>query len=220
MKKTLTIAAAALISASAFAQTTVTSANIVGYTKKATTAGSFSIMAPQFLAADTNGVALDDAFSGIGEGVKVFAWTGSIYNEYTYYDGYGWYDNLFNPVGDIIIEQGKAVWLKGAATTNVLMSGDVPMTASITNTLTAGFNLVGNSYPVELTLDDMPIASFSDGDKVFAWNGSIYAEYTYYVGYGWYDNLFVAAGEVAIDVGDGFWLKSAAGGDLILDKQY
>lgn len=220
MKKTLIIAAAALIGASAFAATNVTSANIVGYSKKDIAADQFLILAPQF---GESGVALSNAFSGVSANDVVYTWDGSIYSQYTYYGpSYGWLDSAFSPAGGTVIDLGQGVWLKSTATTNVIMSGDVPTAGSITNTLVAGtLNMIANPYPVELALDDIPTNSISSTDIAYLWDGSIYAQYTYYgASYGWLDSAFGAAGAVTVPVGDGFWLQSAAGGEIIFDKQY
>jgi len=219
MKKTLTIAGAVLISASAFAQT-VSSANIVGYSKKDMTIGGTIIATPQFPAADTNGVTLADAFSGLESGDKAYAWNGLNYTIYTYYGSYGWYDGSNVSSDDVLITQGTAVWLQAVASTNVIMSGDVPSASSVTNTLAAGLNLIGNAYPVALKLDDISGSGIASGDKVYAWDGSSYAIYTYYGSYGWYDGSNNPSGTVEIGVGDGFWLKSALGGEMVMDKAY
>jgi hypothetical protein len=222
MKKTLTIAAAALISASAFAQT-VTSANIVGYSKTDLTASQIKILAPQFPAANTNGVTLADAFSGVVDLSKVHTWDGTQYASYLYSSvGGGWFDaGTFAPADNVLIEQGDAVWLEnGATTTNVVMSGDVPADASIDVTVVAGINMVANPYPVKLALVDIPNTFFASADKIHVWDGSTYTSYLYNGG-NWYNaGTFALSNDVTIDVGQGFWLEVASGGTLTFNKQY
>jgi hypothetical protein len=223
MKKFLaTAVVTGLIGGSAFAATNVvSSANIVGYVKTPMTSGQFQIIGSQFLAGSTNGVTLGSAFSGLTEESTLITWNGSGYAPYTYYIGYGWYDVGGAEANDVVIPSGSSFWVRNnGAATDVVLSGDVPMADSITNTLVEGFNLIANPYPVALKLSDIPTASLSEEDVLFAWNGSGYAPYTYYIGYGWYDVGGAEANTVEIPVGQGFWLRTAASGSLIFNKQY
>lgn len=226
MKKILIAALlTGLIATTALADSNVvSSANIVGYVQTETfAAGQFQILAPQFLQAPTNGIALGDAFGDVPDLTVVYTWNGTSYKAYTYYEAApGWLDSIFTPSDGVIIEQGDAVWLKSTAVTNVIMSGDVPQAGSITNVLAAEtFNLVACPYPVEMTLGDINTNSLSDLDVAYVWNGSAYKAYTYYeAAPGWLDSIFTPSDGVTIAVGQGFWLNSAAGGTLIFDKQY
>jgi len=116
MKKTLiTLAALSLIGGAAFAET-VSSANIVGYSKKTVTDDSFVIVSPQFLAAATNGIALKDAFSGLAEGTTLYAWNG-IYTKYEYYAP-TWYnaDAGYINADDVTIAVGDGYWMLNPTT--------------------------------------------------------------------------------------------------------
>jgi hypothetical protein len=222
MKKLVLITAVIACAAMVMAQT-VTSQNIVGYSKKAPAVDQFLMVSPQFLADTGGGMTLGEAFGGVSDQSVIFSWNGSAYTKYTYFSAApGWFDNLFTPSDGVLIGQGDAVWLKGgSAAVDVIMAGEVPSAASITNNLVVGFNMIANPYPVALTLGDLPAASISDQDVVFTWNGSAYTKYTYFsAAPGWFDNLFTPSDSVAIPVGDGFWLDSGAGGTLILDKQF
>jgi hypothetical protein len=173
------------------------------------------------LAGDAGGITLSNAFSGVTDLSVVFTWSGSSYSDYTFYEGFGWFDPSFTPSDDVLVGQGDAVWLKmGSSGADAIMAGEVPMAGSITNTLGVGFNLVANPYPVAMTLGDIPAASVSDLDVVFLWNGSSYEDYTFYAGFGWFDPSFNPAETIPVAVGQGFWLKSAAGGALIFDKNF
>ena len=220
MKKLLmTVAVLGCVATMVSAQT-VTSANIVGYSKKAMPLNSIDIVSPQFLAGDAGGISLDDAFGGMSDSTSIYAWDGGAYSLYTYYEGYGWFDPSFVAAGGVLIGQGDGVWLQsGTVAADVIMSGEVSLAGSITNTLIVGINMVANPYPVSMRLSEIPEVSLSDGDVVYLWSGS-YSVYTFYVGYGWFDPSFVAADDVQVGVGQGFWLSSAAGGDLVFDKQY
>jgi len=221
MKK-LVMTAALVCAASIVSAQTVTSANIVGYAKKSVGGGSFKIVAAQFLAGQTNGMTLGEAFPNMGEGDQILFWAGTGYEIYTYYVGYGWYDfTVTTPSDDVLIPQGASVWLKSIAGTTTIVAGEVPSVGSVTNTLSVGFNMISNPYPVEMTLGSIPTTSLSDGDQVLLWAGSGYDIYNYYVGYGWYDfTVTIPSDDVQIPVGDGCWLKSAAGGEIVYTKTY
>lgn len=208
--------AASIVSAQVYSQ------NIVGYAKKSPDAGQFLMVSPQFQGS-ANGMTLGDAFVGVSDESVVFTWDGSSYTKYTYFSAApGWFDNLFAPADDVLVGEGDGVWLQGGtAAAELLIAGEVPSAGSITNTLVAGFNMVANPYPVAMTLGELPADSLSDEDVVFTWDGSTYTKYTYFTAApGWFDNLFAPADDVEVAVGDAFWLDSAAGGALILDKQY
>jgi hypothetical protein len=198
------------------------SQNIVGYSKKAGVGGGFQILSPQFLTSATGGIPLGDAFAGVTDQSKVFAWNGSTYTEYTYFSVIpGWFDSGFQSAAGVIIGQGEAVWYKPGTTGDVLMLGEVDQSASITVPLISGFNLIANPYPVEITLGDLSSPPVADQDKAFVWNGSTYTEYTYFsIIPGWFDAGFQSADGVAIPVGDGFWLNSSAGGTLTINKPF
>ena len=223
MKKLVMTVAVLTCAASFVSAQTVTSANIVGYAKQTVPAGGFQILAPQFTAGDAGGISLGDVFSGMNNLDEVLFWNGSDYDLFRYWDGYGWYyDNDFDEADDVLVPEGSAVWGKSAAgASTIVMAGQVPSVASITNTLTSGFNMVANPYPTALALEDLPENVLSDLDEILFWNGTDYDVYRFWLGYGWYyDNDFDEADTVEIPVGAGFWLKLAVGGDLVLDKQY
>ena len=228
MKKLLMTVAVLGCAASIVSAQTVTSANMVGYSKKAVPALGLDMFAPQFLAGDAGGITLADAFPSVSEGTQLFQWDTSVtpagYKSYIYYSP-SWYDSAWNPADDSIIGQGDAVWfLNGSVGADVIMSGEVPSATSITNALAAGLNMVANPYPVALGLDDIPVSFLSEGDTIYFWDTSVtpaaYKSYLYYSPI-WYDSAWNDVTATAeIPVGQGFWLISEAGGDLVLDKQF
>lgn len=222
MKKILATAViTSAIAGAAFAGTNVvSSANIVGYVNTDLAMNQIKIVAPQFLAGATNGATLGSAFSGLADATVLYTWDGANYATYTYYVGYGWYDGGYAEANNVLLGQGSAMWLQTVDAASVIMAGDVPMVGSVTNTIVAGINLIANPYPVALKLSDIPTASLSDADTAYVWDGSGYANYTYYVGYGWYDGGYAEANNVEIPVGQGFWLQTAAGGSMIFNKLF
>jgi len=220
---TTLVAALAAVTAQA-----VESANIVGYAKKTVASGSFEIVSPQFSGTEA-GTALGDAFGTVPDLTVIYVWNGSGYTEYTFFleDGLGgnWYDGGFANANAVVLDKGDSVWLKaGSSEATPIMSGEVPSADSVTNSISAGFNLIANPYPVALALDDIDLGGVADLDVIYVWNGSGYTEYTYFLedglGGNWYDGGFANAGGIQIPVGTGFWMKSASGGDLVFNKAY
>jgi len=219
MKKIIMTAALTACAAVVTAQT-VTSANIVGYSKNVQPAGGFIVAAPAQFAGTAGGVTLDETFSGVVGGEKVYVYNGAAYDIYTYYAGYGWFDAATAPAGNVFVAEGISVWLTGAATAETIMSGEVPSADSVTNSVAVGFNLVANPYPVALELDDLDLTDFVGGEKVYVFNGAAYDIYTFYAGYGWFDAATSPAGTVQIPVGQGFWLSMVNAGDLVFNKAF
>ena len=218
MKKLIIATAALGCAAAVMAQ--VTSANIVGYSKNTQPAGGFSIVAPAQFAGNAGGVTIGEAVSGIVGGEQIFIYTGAGYIIYTYYPGYGWFDGLGNPGDGVVLPEGSAAWLAGAASSVTIMSGDVPLAASVGVPVVAGFNLISNPYPVALAIGNIDLSSFTGGEQVYIFNGSAYVSYTYYAGYGWYDGLGNPGEPVTIPVGQGFWLNAINAGTLTFNKNF
>ena len=224
MKKLVMTVAVLACAASIVSAQTVTSANIVGYSKEAAAAGNFQLVAAQFNAGTAGGMTLGEAFGEVGDQDQVLFWNGGGYTTYIYWAGWGWYDITGSVLSDdVLIPEGNSVWIKDVSGggMEVIIAGEVPSASSMTNTLSTGFNAVSNPYPTELRLGDIPLVSLSDGDRALLWNGSSYTTYIYWVGWGWYDITgSILSDDVVVEVGQGFWLDSAAGGELVLTKQY
>jgi len=219
MKKLVMTAAVLACATSMVAAQTVTSANIVGYSKATISAGGLQMLSSQFSGSNGN-VTLDNAFANLGSGTIVYAWNGSGYTVYTYYGAYGWFDALFTPSGSVAINSGSAVWVQDAgAGATTISSGEVPGTNSVDVSVSAGLNMLANPYPVALALDDIP-AGLTSGDLVYAWNGAGYTVYTYYGAYGWFDALFTPSGSVEIGVGKGVWLSAQGAATLTFNKAF
>lgn len=224
MKKIIVALAALLVGGVAFAQT-VSSANIVGYSKKTVTNDTLRIVSPQFLAADTNGIALKDAFSGLAEATTLYAYDGG-YTKYEYYAP-TWYnaDAGYINADDVMIQQGASAWLTIPANTaevNIIMSGNVPTASSITNTAVEGLTLMANPYPVELALKDIPTNNLVEATTIYAYDDG-YTKYEFYTP-NWYnaDAGYIFADDVTIAVGDGFWVlnPTTSNIEIIFEKQY
>ncbi len=218
MKK-LVMTAAVLGFAASVVSAQVYSENIVGYAKNTLPSAGFSLVAPAQFGGAAGEVTLDNAFSGVAGGDKVYVYNGTTYDIYSYFEGYGWFDSLFNPAGSVALSAGDAVWYQGAASAVVMMAGEVPSSTSIQVAVSTGFNLVSNPYPVAMALDDIDVSGFAGNEKVYVYNGTTYDIYTYFAGYGWFDSLFNPAGGVEVPVGQGFWLEASAG-QIVFNKQF
>jgi len=200
MKKTLLIAAAALISASAFAQT-VTSANIVGYVKVETVSG-FKIVSQQFEGGDATPTGLFGDTLPLGSKIYQFDPTsGYSVSEYTtiFLAGDAWDTALDLSSGSF--------WVESSSINTNTFSGDVGMADSVTNNIVPGFSMQVYPYPVTVAISDLDITP-TLGDKIYKFNpGSGYSvsEYT---------TIFLAGDawdtELTFEVGDGFWYENAA----------
>ena len=214
MKKLgITVAVLACVTSMVSAET-VTSANIVGYSKSDIDAGMVEIMAPQFFQSSTNGITLGEAFEGLEDLSKAYAWTGDDgYAIYTFFGG-DWYlgSTISN---DFLIESGTAIWIQGAGTmATAMISGEVPDAEEINVPVVAGVNLIANPYPTVLTLGELVVSNL---DVLHVWGGG-YTSYTFYDGV-WY-NGSTASNDVEIPVGIGFWLESSTAGTLTFTKKF
>jgi len=205
MKKTLIVAAAALISASAFAQTTVSSANIVGYVKVATTNG-FQIVSTQFDSTNNTPAGLFGDTLPLGSAIyKYDPVSGYIGNISTYetllFVGDAW-------SADLDLSDGS-FWVETAAVNTNIFSGEVNMAASVTNNLVPGFTLTSYPYPVSVSIEDLDITP-ALGDAIYKFDPA-----TGYIGnIATYENiLFVGdawSATLTFEVGEGFWYENAA----------
>ena len=220
MKKLITTVAVLGCAVAMVSAQTVTSANIVGYSKTIQPSGEFVLAAPGQFSGTAGGITLSNAFSGVVGGEKVYVFNGSAYDIYEYYAGYGWFDGLGNPGGAVVLPEGESVWLTGVAGAVTIMAGEVPSADSVTNAVVAGFNLISDPYPVELAVADIDVSGFVGEEKIYVFNGSAYDIYTYYAGYGWFDGLGNPAGSVKIPVGEGFWLSAVNSGSLVFNKPF
>merc|ERR1711879_850128 len=136
MKKTLIIAATALIGASVFSQT-VTSANIVGYVKTVTTNG-LKIVAQQFDSTNATPTSLFGDSLPIGSKIYKFdPVNGYIGNISTYenilFVGDSWSQELDLSEGSF--------WVQTTVVSTNIFSGDVNMATNVTVNLPPGLSL-------------------------------------------------------------------------------
>ena len=209
MKKTLIIATAALISASAFAQS-VSSANIVGYVKvDKPGGGDLSIVGVSFTTENQTLSSLlpNENFSGsytsftMADQISVWSASNQTYTTYAFfsylpdYPAYASYDGWQElakfgtaEYADPVIPAGSAFWLRGsqATDTNVTMAGDVPTEeTSAPIDITTGLQHLANPFSSDITLGECGFAakgsftSFTDADQISVWDPSTQTYKTY-----------------------------------------
>ena len=235
----------------------VVSSNIVGY-NKVTLSNTFTIIGSQFLnvGAETkdiqelleanNDLVGLDADHDYAVQTELRVWTGTGYNTY------GWdaegdpevagSDHKWVVPGDLTIASfdipvGSAVWIKTPAEKTVTLAGEVPSGDTQEVSISAGFNLIANPFPVEMSIQSIQLDDTFpglDADHDYAirtelrvWTGTGYSTF------GWdpegdpevagSDHKWVTPGDLAIldtkiPVGSGFWIKSEVSGTITFTK--
>ncbi len=186
------VACAAVVSAQ-----TVTSVNIVGYSKVETVNGLVMI-AQQFDGGSTPADLFGDT---LPLGSRIYQFTTSGYNvsEYKsiFLSGDAWDTSLDLSAGSF--------WVETSMVTTNIFSGEVPLADSITNNLVPGLSLVAYPYPVEVGVDDLGLIP-ELGDRIYQFTTSGYnvSEYksVFLSGDAWDTPL-------VFGVSDGFWYENS-----------
>lgn len=208
MKKLL-IATAAVACASVVMAQTVTSQNIVGYTKVTAPGGELTMAALNF---DTGGATLQEL---IGTDLPNLSFI------YVWDKGAGSYvpaslnaRGLWSP--NLVLEMGDALWIEpsGAGSSELIFAGEV-LSATNSWSIPAGAAMTGYFYPVQKDLtttqmaDDVANLSF-----IYFWDDGLQ---TYRP---WSKNargLWSGTGTSVIDPRQGFWIDNA-GGPIVVDE--
>ena len=216
----------ALIAGLALAQ--VQSANTVGYldiTDEDADEG-FNVISPTFTSVGYNTVTLSD-ISLVGDSVEVRQDNLQIFDadgnaEYAYqWRANGWYDvDERAYVNDEVIDRAQGVIIDSYnGGISIRSVGEVNVTAVEVENCVAGFNVVGNPLPVDVTLGDGTL----EGDDVTVrqdnlqlFDGSGNAEYQYqWRASGWYDlDTREYVNEEIFPAGQGAILDCYNGGDV------
>lgn len=211
MKKIIATAAFVAAAAAVTAQT-VTSANIVGY-NKATTEAGFLIKANQF--STTNQTPEGVFGSSLPVGSKIYTFDGSAYSISTYTAGFFGAPDYWNNALDL--GQGVGFWVETAGVEEPIVSGEVYMDDSVTNSIAVGFQLISYPYPVERTVKTLGFTP-EIGDKVYKFSGGSYQISTYTAGFfgapdDW-NNDFI------LEVGEGFWYEAVAATNWVVNRPF
>ena len=191
MKKLVITAAVLACVASIVSAQTVTSANIVGYSKVDKPGGAeLNIMGITFLSGDSTleSVCPVAQFSGSylssAEADQIITYTPAagatpgFYTTYAFYDAsgigypeksgwktlanFGFNDLVENPV----VPAGSGLWIKSGSltsSTNVILSGEVVADAAVTNSIVTGLQLVSNPFSDTVKLTSMSLTNNATG---------------------------------------------------------
>ena len=193
MKKLLTTVAVLGCAAVVTAQT-VTSQNIVGYTKVTASAGALELVALNF---DTGGLTVGELIGDQLPGSSVVhLWDKTSRTYITCNKGRAGWDP--NPV----VNMGDALWLDaGSGVNEVILSGEVLTADTNTVAMVTGVDALGFYYPVETLFSTTTLDDAAPGSSVLhVWNGASYD--TFNKGRAGWD------GDPTIGVADGFWLDT------------
>jgi len=208
MKK-LIIAAMALTCATAIVSAdTVTSENIVGYVKLQNSAG-FRVLGTPFVATTNTPAGVFGDTLPVGSKVYIYDTNYQIAEYIEDFLGAKSWDNDFNigaPVG---------YWLSVPSAVTNIVSGNVELADSVTNSIVVGLQLLSYPYPVERTVEQLGFTP-SVGDKIYKY-GTTYqiAEYVEdFLGVKSWDNNFI------IGVEEGFWYEAVGAQDWIVSRPF
>jgi hypothetical protein len=213
MKKILSAAImTGLISGAAFAQTTVSSANIVGYVQKNLIPEQYLLVGVNFTSNGENPTLKEIVGTNqlraasnpiFADRVVVFDTAAAKYQAYAQYDG----DMEFYPCNTIqewntasatnpVIPVGSAFWIRpasGATTTNTLyFSGDVVMDEQKDISLVDGYQLVSWPFSADQDIATISVSNLTQNvnpvfaDRIVVWEGDHYQRYGLYTDGNWY----------------------------------
>jgi uncharacterized protein YukE len=203
MKKTLLIAAAALVAGVVSSQAQVYSANIVGYVNTACPANTFVLVSNPL---DDGTNTANDLFASLPNRSSIQVWNGSSFISYSKTS------SGFNP--NPALPVGAGVFVKSFANfTNTFVGNVVPAPGgnSSSNALPANaFVLVGSILPISGNFNDVGTNTFNlnatlpNRSSVQLWNGSSFISYSktssgfnpnnpYTVGQGFFIKSFATA---------------------------
>jgi len=224
MKKLVMTVAVLACATSMVAAQTVTSANVVGYNKDIGAPG-FHISGYAFTGSDTSpqGVFGDQ----LPLGSKLYTFNGATYDVSTYESVFSWVTftsvDQWNP-NTLDLSGANGFWVEnvGAASATAVLSGEVELAATVTNSVSTGFQLLSYPYPVASTVADLGLSP-AIGDKIYAFNGATYDVSTYESVFSWVTFTSVDQwnpNTLTIGVGEGFWYEATAGQTWIANRPF
>ena len=219
IRKTGIIAGLICVVSAASAQVTTTS-SVVGFRKIDEPAG-FHISGMQFNVTTNNS---PETIYGdtLPSGSKIYKWTGSGYSSATY-------GPVFVPGQGLVtkwnasltLDQGEGYWVESPSAVDASFYGEVPLADTVTNSISAGFQLCSFPYPIDRVITNLGFTPIS-GDKIYVWNGSSYASSSY-------GQVFVPGQglvtkwnneTLSISVGEGFWYESGVNTNWVATRPF
>lgn len=212
--KALLSVAAALAAGALTAQAQVYSVNIVGYINQTLEPGNNLVSAPLLNGSNT----LSEVYTNLADNSYLTKWdfaNQKFFQADTYYAGFGWFDNAFNP-STTTVKPGEGFFIYNPAASNVVVTlvGEVVPKGNVTNVVYGPGNaFYGNPIPSATSL-----ATNANGFANALGDNSYYYTFitasnkysqalTYYQGFGWYDGAFNPQDPVP-NVGQGFQVNN------------
>ena len=244
MKKLMVAAAAALTATIGFS---VESSNIVGYQTQSTASTGFAMKAASFAtvgAADGSATLADIKITGYDpydeeedEGgtsgqfmIQFLNASGKMTATYQWFDDdsiTGWVTSgSIVDASTVKLPAAGAVWTKGAGL-SITSSGAVPDADIVKTFAASGFDAVGNTTPVDITLADLAVTGYDPYDEEEDEGGTsgqfmiqfLNAQGKMTATYQWFDDdsikgwvsggSVIDATKVTIPAGTGVWVKGA-----------
>ena len=212
MKKLIMTAAVVACAASIVSAQTVTSQNIVGYTKFTAVEGEFTMVGLNFEPASP--YITDLIGNQLPLNSKIFKWDKAT-------DGYVSYTKSGRAApgawpGTATLELGDAFWVEvpvGGGSHEVILPGEVNLAATteVTIATPTPYEMVSLSYPVTIAFGDTDLsAQLGLNSKIYLWTGSGYVSYTK-SGRAAPGVWSAEAQAVVIGPSTSFWIESGAG---------
>jgi hypothetical protein len=230
---------------------------VFGYSRVSKPAAKLTIVGNNFGdgSSTLNDVLSIDQFNGdalFSSADRVIVWDAGTdqYTTYAAYDdtGYGgstieWRDasDFYGSAVNPVIPVGSAFWIQSSGSvtdTNLVITGDVVATASATNQIVTGFQMLSYPFSTDVDLNETMLeqnatgdALFSSADRVIAWNdvSQAYKTYALYddTGYGgstreWRDagDFYNPAGAISVTLGQGFWYEAQSAFTWVETNKY
>ena len=186
MKKTMILAAAALVAGSALAAE-VLSVNAVGFIQTTCPAGEYTALSYPFYGNEDGGGTkwVDTPIAqNAAVGSQVYFWNGSVWTVGAYVQGRTGADWDATAKAKTLAP-GECFLYKPAEEQDAVVSGEVPDDATIDLAITGGgaYTALGLPYPAEKAWTDTEIAASAPvGAQVYFWNGSVWTVGAYVQG--------------------------------------
>ncbi len=209
-KAVMAVALLACTAMFAVAQTTVTSANIVGYNKVSGNAG-LQIVGVIF---ENETAETVQSFYGdtLPTGSQVFQFVppAGPYASVSYDEGFFGQPDSWS--GDLTLTPGQAYWIRlpaGSSSVTNIAAGEVNIEGTVDVDVVAGLQLINNPYPTELTISTAGLDP-NPGDAIFVFvpPAGPYASVSYDEGFFGQPDSW--SGDITIGVGEGFWYRSVS----------
>lgn len=247
-KRATAIAAGVLCIVSIASAQSVTS-GIFGFVKVDKPASTLNIIGNNFGADSTtlNEITSVNHFNGsflINDADRIIIWNSvsKTYSTYALYDngstvewrsGSDFYGSGVNPS----IPAGSAFWVQSLGSTvdtNLVVSGDVVGSQSVTNQISLGLQMLAYPFTTDMDLNETLLAENATGsflinnaDQVIAWDSTSQTYSTYAL----YDNgttvewrsgsdFYNPAGTIEVNLGLGFWYDAKAGFEWVETNKY